>query len=156
MFYLFSFALALPSPVLGFVISAEAWAVFVGLAGTRMWAPVALVLAAGQCVTFALLFTFGGALLRRFPRLQAQVDRIDLARFSKQRYGWLLVGAVVGLPPVVGLALLAPASKVRLAPFLGIAFAGRALRFGLLAGLPRLFSGWFDVNVIPASIRAFA
>ncbi|MEZ4466243.1 MAG: hypothetical protein R3F43_17765 [bacterium] len=71
MFYLLTFLAVIPSPVLMF-INGEAWAVFVGLMGTRDWMLLALAIACGQTVGFTLLYFFGGKALGRIPRCSAR------------------------------------------------------------------------------------
>lgn len=152
MFYLWSFLLAIPSPLL-FFISSEGWAIFVGLAGTRLWPLLAGVLAAGQCVCFTGLYFFGDRVLRWLPSAQRKLARLDVEKYRRQSAFWLFAAALTGLPPLIALSILAPAFKVRYAPFLLIAFVGRAIRFGVLAGVPTAFSGWFDVDWLPAWLR---
>nr|WP_042185687.1 membrane protein [Kibdelosporangium sp. MJ126-NF4]CTQ91946.1 hypothetical protein [Kibdelosporangium sp. MJ126-NF4] len=52
------------------------------------------------------------------------------------------VSAVVGLPPFMATTVLAGLAKMRMSTFIIAGFAGRCLRFTLLAMSPALLAGW--------------
>lgn len=58
-----------------------------------------------------------------------------LTLVGRKRWGLPItfVAAVVGLPPLYAVALLAGATTMRLGHFAGVVFVGRVLRFLLLA-----------------------
>ena len=146
MFWIATFALAIPSPLI-VVISSEAWAVFIGLTGTRHWLPLAAALALGQCVLYSLLYIFGRRLLPRFPRLQRKLDQIDIERFRRQSAIWVALGAVFGLPPLTALSVAAPMVRMRFAHFYFVALAGRFVRFSILAAAAGAFGDLFELDV---------
>ena len=153
MFYLYAFILSIPSPIIS-IINAEAVALFVGIAGTRPWLMVGFTMAAGQCVTFSLLYFFGEAICRHFKWLKKKVDAlhtdtIRMAKYQKYTAWWLVLAALFGLPPLSVLAVLAPSFHVKFRLFFAIAYGGRFLRFCLLAGMPSLFTGWVPIPDMP-------
>jgi membrane protein YqaA with SNARE-associated domain len=114
--------------------------------------PVALGIAVGQTVGKVLLF-YGvrrgknlpgvrhrRAALRSQPagpvraRLRTALQTL-LALVGQKRWGLptTFVAAVVGVPPLYAVALLAGATRMRLVWFAAVVLAGRVLRFGLVA-----------------------
>lgn len=114
--------------------------------------PVALGIAVGQTIGKVLLF-YGvrrgknlpgvrhrRAVLRRQPAgptrawFRAALQTL-LALVGQKRWGLPItfVAAVVGVPPLYAVALLAGATRMRLGWFAAVVLAGRALRFGLMA-----------------------
>ncbi len=114
--------------------------------------PVALSIAVGQTVGKVLLF-FGvrrgknlpgirhqRAALRRRPvgparaRFRAVLQSL-LNLVGKKRWGLPItfVAALVGVPPLYAVALLAGATRMRIGWFALVVLAGRVLRFGLVA-----------------------
>ena len=113
---------------------------------------VAVGIAVGQTIGKALLFV-GVRRGKRFPlvrhhravvrsrpvgparaRLRRWLHAL-LALVGKKRWGLPItfVAAVVGLPPLYAVALLAGATRMRLAPFAGVVLVGRLIRFLLVA-----------------------
>jgi hypothetical protein len=154
-FYAVSFLLAIPSPVI-WLFSSDGWAAFVGLAGTRPWPLVALVLAAGQTVCFGALYLGGDRLVRRFPRVQRRIERFDAGRFHGLVYLWLALGAVVGLPPMLAMSVLGRTLNLSFATLVAFSLAGRFLRFAVLAAVPAYFAGHLPLDWIPDWLRALA
>ena len=148
MFYLATFFVFIPSPIL-FVISSEAWAVIVGLSGQRPWYLVGPLLAAAQTVTFVLLYYFGGTLADRIPRLKAKLATVDTTRLRAQAPLWLSVSGVTGIPPLVALAMASPMVGLRAWVLGAYSFFGRTVRFSVLAGVPQYFSRWADADLLP-------
>lgn len=152
MFYLLTFLAVIPSPVLMF-LNGEAWAIFVGLMGTRDWVLVALAIACGQTVGFTLLYFFGGRVLGRIPRLKRAMDRFDREKLAT-RAPWLLsLGSVVGLPPHNIMCAVSPLVGVRFRTVLTITLVGRGLRYLVLAGTPAYFAHYIDTSWIPQWLR---
>ncbi len=148
MFYLATFLVFIPSPII-FVISSEAWAVVVGLSGERPWYLVGPVLGAAQTVTFVLLYFFGGKLVTRMPRLRAKLDSFDTEKLRAQAPLWLSIGALTGVPPLVVMTTAAPMVGVQFAVMFTCSLVGRMVRFSVLAGVPHYFSRWADVDLLP-------
>ena len=113
---------------------------------------VALGVAVGQTVGKVLLFLgvrrgknlpgirHRRAALRRRPagpvraRFRAVLQTL-LALVGRKRWGLPITfaAAVVGVPPLYGVALLAGATRMRLGWFAAVVLVGRSLRFGLMA-----------------------
>lgn len=53
--------------------------------------------------------------------------------------------AVLGIPPFMGMAVIAGLARMRLSVFLGLGMLGRFARFGALAASPALFANWLPV-----------
>ena len=145
MIYLLTFLWCLPSPIL-WIFNAEAWIVGHAAVGVDFPLVLALMATISQSVTFSLLFWGGDALLRRFPRIRARVERIDVSRYRGAGYGALGVAAVVGLPPLTLLALVARTFNYRFAFFLSFCLVGRLGRFGILALAPDTFRQIFGAT----------
>lgn len=152
MFYLASFLLAIPSPIV-FVINSEGWAAFVGLAGTRPWPAVALALAAGQTVCFVILYFGGERLLHRLPGAQRKLERFDRERYKGWLHIWTGTAALLGLPPMVLISALGTGLGLSLPALVGLSLAGRFVRFGALASVPTLLGGTLPVDWIPAWLQ---
>lgn len=158
MFFLYAFMIAVASPI-AWILNAEAVAVFAGLFGSRPWPLVALTLAAGQCLTFSLLFVGGEGLARRVGPFRRQIDRLRAEPVRWERYRraagwWLAAAAGIGFPPLVAMAALAPALGVSYRMFALIALGGRTARFFVFAGLPTLFADFLPMDAIPDWLRA--
>jgi membrane protein YqaA with SNARE-associated domain len=132
--------------------NAEAYALTSQVSHSIDPVPVALGLAVGQTVGKVLLFAgvrrgrnlpgvrHRRAVLRSRPAgpvrgLLRGVLSALLARVGQKRWGLptTFVAAVVGLPPLYAVALLAGATRMRLGWFAAVVLAGRTLRFGLVA-----------------------
>ncbi|MBP2415579.1 hypothetical protein ACFFOM_01630 [Microlunatus capsulatus] len=132
--------------------NAEAYVFTTQLSRTVDPVEVALGIAVGQTIGKVLLF-YGvrrgknlpgirhkRAALRSRPagparaRVRAVLQAL-LALVGQKRWGLPItfVAAVVGVPPLYAVALLAGATRMRLVWFAAVVLAGRALRFGLVA-----------------------
>ncbi|GAA4413650.1 membrane protein [Actinokineospora soli] len=58
-------------------------------------------------------------------------------------FGTYSVSAVAGLPPFMGMTVLAGLVKMKVSAFLSAGIIGRFVRFSLLAASPAVFHGWF-------------
>jgi membrane protein YqaA with SNARE-associated domain len=156
LFYLLTFLAVIPSPFLFFIINCEAWAIFVGLMGTRDWVLLALSITGGQVVGFTLLYFFGSKLVRRVPRLQRAVDRFDKEKL-KARAPWALsMGALVGVPPHNVMCAISPLVGLPFRTVFAITLVGRGVRYLVLAGIPAWFAQYFDTSWIPEWLRELA
>lgn len=151
MFYLLTLGLAIPSPLFAF---SEAWAVFIGLVGQRHWLLVAFTLAVGQTIGFTLMYIFGERLLPRIRKLDQAAKKLNRERIKAHAPWVLALGAVTGVPPHLAMCALAPVLRIPYALLLPITFLGRMVRFGVLAGVPQAFSGWFDPSGLPEWVLA--
>ncbi|GIW73437.1 MAG: hypothetical protein KatS3mg102_2979 [Planctomycetota bacterium] len=127
------------------VVSTEAAAVYYGSALACPPLLVGLACALGQCGMYLILYAGGEQLLGRWRWLGRQVDR------ARQRLGERLetaylstagLGAVLGVPPALAFPALAGSFGVRLGALLPVMFAGRLVRFSVLAAAGAQLLGW--------------
>lgn len=59
--------------------------------------------------------------------------------------GTLGTSAVIGIPPFMGMAVVAGLARMRLSTFFGMSVTGRFARFAALAASPALFASWFNL-----------
>lgn len=129
------------------VINAEIYLIAVlALAGSPALAVTVTLLAAlGQMVAKVLLFfSAQGVLSLPLGRYQAKLERAR-GRVERWKQKPLLVtfaSASLGLPPFYVVSLLAGALEIRFWPFITVGFAGRVLRFGVVALIPLLLNAW--------------
>jgi len=96
---------------------------------------LAVVTAAGQSVTHASMYLSGRSLAtagaKRSPKLEARIAKArELgARWEKSELLLIALGATVGIPPQILVALLAGVIGIRWQAFVSIDFAGRIARF---------------------------
>lgn len=81
---------------------------------------------------------------QRTKRMRAWVERLTekCHRHPHWMAGTYGVSAVVGLPPFMATTILAGLARMPVAVFLSTGFAGRFIRFSLLAASPALLHGW--------------
>ena len=118
--------------------SAEAAMIALG-AGSTYAIPkliiLAVVTAAGQSVTHATMYLSGRGLARAGakgrPKLEARLAKAREigARWEKSELLLIALGATVGIPPQMVIALLAGVIGIRLRTFVSIDFPGRIARF---------------------------
>ena len=144
MTYFLTFLWAIPSVPLWFM-NIEAWVVIHALKGGIEPIGLALAAAAGQLVSFLLLYVFGHRILTKWRKLKEKVDRFDVGKFRTSGTFMLVTGASVGFPPHTVLSILAGSLKYNLIAFGCISAVGRVLRFFFLAYSPDVFRdifGW--------------
>ena len=125
----------------------EAAAIAASSAGVLPAWAVALACASGQTLAYVFLFFCGHWLLSRWRWFQRQVDKM-MARWG-ERLGrsFLLLtapAALVGIPPMTGMAAVARSFNVRLLPLVAIAFSLRLVRLMVLAGAGTQLAGWWE------------
>ncbi len=112
------------------LVSAEATSAVYG--GRLGWHPLAvgLIAALGQSTAYVLFYYGGDALIARWTWLHDKVTR------TRRRFLVLTgVSALVGIPPVVAVAALAPGFGIPLSHLISVAFTLRVVRFTTLAWL---------------------
>ncbi len=153
MFYLLTFLVFIPSPVV-FFVSSEVWAVVVGMSGARPWWLVGPILGASQTAGFLLLYYFGGAIEARMPRLQAKLAQVDKSRLRSQAPAWLSLGGLTGIPPMVAIAMLSPLVGIRPGLVCVCSLVFRSIRFSALCAFPHVVAGWWpslaDGSALPS------
>ena len=117
------------------VLSPEVSAVLAGRGGMHP-VEVGLATSFGQCCMYLVLFLAGGKIVPKLKWLARQVERTR-TRFEKHLekayLGTAVVAAFIGVPPLAALFVLARSFDVGFVRLVIIAFAFRAMRFGVLA-----------------------
>ena len=117
------------------------------LAGRGGLDPVAVGVAgaAGQCVMYLVVYFAGAQIVPRLKWISRQVERTRArysTRLEKAYLATAVVAALVGVPPMVALIVLAHSFRVSLLPLVAIAFTFRVARFAILAaGGLQMFAG---------------
>ena len=129
------------------IFNVEAAAIAMG--ASSGWHPltVGLACAGGQSLAYTFLYYCGGWLLSRWRWFSRKVDAM-LKRWDKRfARNFLLLtvpAALIGIPPMTGMAAVARSFKVRPAPLLLIAFSLRLLRFTVLASTGDAIPRWLS------------
>ena len=129
------------------IFNVEAMAIAMG---TRAgWHPltVGLACAGGQSLAYIFLYYCSHWLLRRWRWFSRGVDRMLDRWGDRFKRSFLLLtapAALIGLPPMTGMAAVARSFKVRLLPLIAIAFFLRLLRFTLLASTGDAIPRWWS------------
>jgi len=130
-------------------VNVELW--LVGVSATcptaALW-PVVLAASLGQVAAKALLYLGGDAavpcLRRRLPRAWAGLSAFE----ARRSLGTTMVfgSALLGLPPLYVVSVVAGVARFPFARFLALTLAGRILRFAVVFVLPRVIydfaPGW--------------
>jgi len=144
------------------IVNAEAYVIASQVSAAAGPIPVAIGVAVGQTVGKVLLF-LGVRRGREFPFVKHRRQKLQsrpvgpararirrwlatlLSLVGQKRWGLpiVLVSAVVGVPPLYAVALLAGATKMRLIWFALTVFVGRGTRFVLVAMGFRGIHPWF-------------
>lgn len=128
------------------LFNVEAMAIAVGAGGS--WHPlvVGLACAGGQSLAYLFLYYCSHWLLSRWRWFSRGVDRM-LSRWGERLNGSFLLltapAALIGLPPMTGMATVARSFKVPVVPLMLIAFSLRLLRFTVLASTGDAIPGWW-------------
>ena len=107
----------------------------IAVPGSQVWLVVA-VCTLGQMIAKAALYALARWLPRKLPaRATRHLERAKEKTKRLEQAGWslVLVSAIVGLPPFYVISLAAGVVRLNFAAFLVAGFAGRAIRFGILA-----------------------
>lgn len=128
--------------------NSEAALIALGAASSYGWpklVTLAVIVALGQAVTHAMVFQSARGLAtvgaKRRPKLDARIAKArELgARWEKSEKLLMMLGATVGVPPQVLVALLAGVIGVRFRTFVLIDVVGRILRFTTIVLVAHLF-----------------
>jgi len=127
--------------------SSEAALVALGAASSYGWPKLvvlAVIVALGQSVTHAIVYQSGRGLAKasakRRPKLEARIAKAREigARWEKSELLLIALGATVGVPPQVLIALLAGMLGIRFRIFVAIDVAGRIARFTAIVAIAHL------------------
>jgi membrane protein YqaA with SNARE-associated domain len=119
-----------------------------GVASSYAWPKLlvlAVVVALGQSVTHAMLYQSARGLAKagakRRAKLEARIAKArELgARWQKSELLLIALGATIGIPPQVLIALLAGVIGIRFRTFVAIDVAGRIARFTTIVMVAHLF-----------------
>jgi len=138
------------------LVSIEAWAIFVGLVGSKPWFATALAAAVGQLVCFSAIYFLGDRYVSKLPWVQRKIARFEPGRYQRHAKWFYGSGALVGMPPLNLISVAAPVMNVSFPVFAAIAFFGRLLRLSVLVAFAQKAQAWFPVDALPAWLRAFA
>lgn len=129
------------------LFNVEAAATVCGASGEHHPLLVGLTCALGQSLAYTFLFFAGEGLLRRWGWGRRLVQR-TLDRYGeKLERGFLrftVPAALVGLPPMTGMAAIAGGFKVRFVPMISIALTLRFVRFVVLAVAGTQIFAWWE------------
>lgn len=99
---------------------------------------LAVVVALGQAVTHAMVYQSARGLARvgakRRPKLEARIAKARAlgVRWEKSELLLITLGATIGIPPQVLVALLAGVIGIRFRTFVAIDVGGRIVRFATI------------------------
>jgi membrane protein YqaA with SNARE-associated domain len=128
--------------------NSEAALIALGAASTYQWPKLvvlAVIVALGQSVTHALVFQSARGLAKvgakKRPKLEARIAKARAlgVRWQKSELLLITLGATVGIPPQVLVALLAGVIGIRFRTFVAIDVAGRIVRFTTIVLIAHLF-----------------
>jgi membrane protein YqaA with SNARE-associated domain len=128
--------------------NSEAALIALGVGSSYEWPKLlvlAVVVALGQSVTHALVYQSGRGLgnvgAKRSPKLEARIAKARAlgVRWEKSELLLITLGATVGIPPQVLVALLAGVIGIRFRTFVAIDVCGRIVRFATIVLLAHQF-----------------
>ena len=139
--YAATFAFAFVSGIIPFVLNIELY--LLAVAALTDASPFAIVglATAGQTLAKIILYLVGkGALNIKWVKKSAASKAADaFAKRPGSGLGIVAISAVVGFPPLYGVALVAGALRLPLIAFTVIIVVGRLIRFGGIYLAPGLF-----------------
>ena len=103
---------------------------------------IGLAAALGQCTSYLIFLRWGSPLVARFAWVKGIVSKTETRYGERIKSGFLgitIMAAVFGIPPVIGLILLAKPFRISGRTVIAIAFLGRFFRFTLLAVFGEVF-----------------
>ena len=139
--YAATFAFALVSGIVPFVLNIELYLLAVAALTDSPAVPIVGLATAGQTVAKVILYLVGkGALNIKWVKRSASSKAAEA--FAKRPNGGLGVvalSAVIGFPPLYAVSLLAGTLRLPLAAFIVLITIGRVVRFGAIYLAPGLF-----------------
>ena len=128
--------------------NSEAALIALGVASPYGWpklVALAVIVALGQSVTHAMVFQSARGLAKvgakKRPKLEARIAQARAlgARWQKSELLLIALGATVGIPPQVLVAILAGVVGIRFRTFVAIDVTGRIARFVTIVLVAHLF-----------------
>ena len=136
-----TFAFAFVSGIIPFVLNIELYLLAVAALTDAPMVPIVGLATAGQTIAKLILYLVGkGALNIRWVKKSAASKAAGA--FAKRPGGGLgvvAVSAVVGFPPLYGVALVAGTLRLPVVAFTVLIVIGRLVRFGAVYLAPQLF-----------------
>jgi len=129
------------------LFNVEAAAMVYGAAGAHHPVVVGITCALGQSLAYTFLFFAGEWLMRHWRWGRRQVERTEQRYGDRLRRGFLaftVPAALVGLPPMTGMAALAGGFHVRYVALIAIALPLRTVRFVALAAAGTQIVAWWE------------
>ncbi len=99
----------------------------------------------GQAFLLIFLYRYGGGLALRWRWLQRQTDKARRRYEARLEKRFLLFGAsaaLLGVPPLLAMAVLAPSFGARASHFVAVAVPLRFVRFWFVAALGAQLDDW--------------
>jgi membrane protein YqaA with SNARE-associated domain len=136
-----TFAFGLVSGIIPFVLNIELYLLAVAALTDTSAVPIVGLATAGQTLAKVILYLVGkGALNIRWVKKSAASKAAEaFAKRPGSGLGLVAVSAVVGFPPLYGVALVAGALRLPVVAFTVTVFIGRLIRFGSIYLTPGLF-----------------
>jgi membrane protein YqaA with SNARE-associated domain len=148
--YIVLYLVSIISPLLAL---AEPLVVLSAMSGRSPWVLMVIIVAAGQCTGFGLLYFFGDQIMARLSGLKRKLEAFDFHRFERSKITLTALSGIFGIPPATVLSAAGPVFESRWIRFFGILFAGRLIRFGVLALIPATFVSVFNPELLPEWVR---
>jgi len=136
-----TFAFAFVSGIIPFVLNIELYLLAVAALTDASAVPIVGLATAGQTVAKVILYLVGkGALNIKWVKKSASSKAASaFAKRPGSGLGIVALSAVVGFPPLYGVALIAGTLRLPLVAFTVLIIIGRLIRFGGVFLVPGLF-----------------
>jgi len=136
-----TFAFAFVSGIIPFVLNIELYLLAVAALTDASAVPIVGLATAGQTVAKVILYLVGkGALNIKWVKKSASSKAASaFAKRPGSGLGIVALSAVVGFPPLYGVALIAGTLRLPLVAFTVLIIIGRLIRFGGVYLVPGLF-----------------
>ena len=136
-----TFAFAFVSGIIPFVLNIELYLLAVAALTDASLVPIVGLATAGQTIAKLILYLVGkGALNIKWVKKSASSRAAEaFAKRPGSGLGIVALSAVVGFPPLYGVALIAGTLRLPMAAFTVLIIIGRLIRFGGIYVAPGLF-----------------
>ncbi len=127
------------------LFNVEAAAILYGSNGFNP-ALVGVTCALGQSIAYTILYFGGDWLLRRWGWWRRRLEQMRARFHDRLHKGFLgatATAALLGIPPMTGMAAIAGSFEVRYPPLIAIALPLRTVRFIVLAAAGSRIAAWW-------------